>query len=206
MSLHVRDYRQAEKLYDEALHLSRSHGDRNGVAWALHGLSEVARHREDFDRAAALLEEGLRICRELDSKPGIAYLRLASAHVARYQGKLGEARQRYEDALTLLYELGNQRRVGLCLLGLAALDLRENTFERALVLMGAVDPISESGSIQLAPVDQSEYERAVIEIRARMDDSEIERLRRIGREMGLARVLALALSPRHELPVDVSLW
>ena len=205
MSLHVRDYEQAEKLYDEALHLGRNHGDRSGVAWALHGLSEVARHREDFDRAAALLEEGLQICRELDSKPGIAYLRLASAHVARYQGKLGEARRRYEEALTLLHELGNQRRVGLCLLGLAALDVRENRFDRALILMGAVDPISESGSIQLAPVDQSEYERAVIEIRARLDDSEIERLRRIGREMGLARVLELALSPRHALPPDVTL-
>jgi predicted ATPase/DNA-binding SARP family transcriptional activator len=200
MSLHVRDYEQAEKLYDEALHLGRSHGDRNAVAWALHGLSEIARHREDFDRAAVLLDEGLRICRELDSKPGTAYLRLASAHVARYQGDLGEARRRYEEALTLLYELGNRRRVGLCLLGLAALDVRENAFDRALVLMGAVDPIRESGSIQLAPVDQAEYERAVIEIRARMDDAEIERLRRVGREMDLAQVLELALSQRRELP------
>jgi predicted ATPase/DNA-binding SARP family transcriptional activator len=205
MSLHVRDYERAEKLYDEALDLARSHGDRNAVAWALHGLSEVARHRDDFERAAILLEEGLNICGELDSKPGIAYLRLASAHVARYQGNLGEARRRYEEALTLLYELGNRRRVGLCLLGLAALDVRENAFDRALVLMGAVDPISEAGGIQLAPVDQAEYERAVIEIRARMEDAEIDRLRRVGRNMEPADVYELALS-RKAAPISPSPW
>jgi tetratricopeptide (TPR) repeat protein len=205
MSLHVRDYERAEKLYDEALDLARSHGDRNAVAWALHGLSEVARHRDDFERAAILLEEGLNICGELDSKPGTAYLRLASAHVARYQGNLGEARRRYEEALTLLYELGNRRRVGLCLLGLAALDVRENAFDRALVLMGAVDPISEAGGIQLAPVDQAEYERAVIEIRARMEDAEIDRLRRVGRNMEPADVYELALS-RKAAPISPSPW
>ncbi|HYO47767.1 MAG TPA: tetratricopeptide repeat protein [Gemmatimonadota bacterium] len=199
MGLHVRDYERAEKLYDEALDLARSHGDRNAVAWALHGLSEVARHREDFERAATLLEEGLRICRELDSKPGIAYLRLASAHVARYQGNLGEARSRYEEALTLLYELGNRRRVGLCLLGLAALDVRENAFDRALVLMGAVDPISEAGGIQLAPVDQAEFERAVIEIRARMEDAEIDRLRQVGRDMEPEDVFDFARSRKAAL-------
>jgi tetratricopeptide (TPR) repeat protein len=203
MGLHVRDYQRAEKLYDEALNLARTHGDRNAVIWALHGLSEVSRHRGDFVAAAGLLEEGLGMCRELDSKPGTAYLRLASAHVARYQGNLGEARRRYEDALTLLYELGNRRRVGLCLLGLAALDVRENAFDRALVLMGAVDPISEAGGIQLAPVDQAEYERAVIEIRARMEDAEIDRLRRVGRNMEPADVYELALS-RNAAPIPAS--
>ncbi|MGH7571594.1 MAG: ATP-binding protein [Gemmatimonadota bacterium] len=196
MGLHVRDYERAEELYDEALDLGRAHGDPNAVAWALHGLSEVARHRGDFDGAAALLEEGLRICREIDSKPGIAYLRLASAHVARYQGDLGEARRRYNEALRLLYELGNRRRVAICLFGLAALDVRENAIERALVLMGAVDPMSEAGGIQLAPVDLAEYERAVVEIRSRMEDTEIERLRQVGRDMELEEVLDLALSER----------
>jgi len=198
MALHLRDYERAEQLYNEALDSSRAHGDRSGVVWALHGLGEVARHRGEFDGAAALLEEGLRICREIDSKPGTAYLRLASAHVARYQGDLGEARRRYQEALRLLYELGNRRRVAICLFGLAALDVRESAFERALILMGAVDPMSEAGGIQLAPVDQAEYERAVVEIRSRMEDAEIERLRQAGREMELEKVLELALSNRPQ--------
>ena len=199
MGLHGKEYERAEELYEEALDLGRSQGDRNAVVWALYGLSEVARHREDFERAALLLEDGMRICRELDSKPGTAYLGLAAAHVARYQGNLGEARRRYGESLRLLFELGNRRRVGLCLLGLAAIDARENAFDRALILMGAVDPISESGSIQLAPMDQAEYERAVVEIRSRMEDSEIDRLRRVGREMDLVDVLELALSQRADV-------
>ena len=194
MALHMREYERAESLYAEALELGHRHRDRNAEAWALHGLSEVARHRGDFDRAAALLDRGLAICRELDSKPGIAYLRLASAHVARYQGDLPEARRRYGDALRLLHELGNRRRVGLCLMGLAAIDAREGDVPRALLLMGAVDPISEAGEIRLAPIDQAEYERAVVEIRARLGDDEIERLRRAGREMALEEVVELALS------------
>jgi predicted ATPase/DNA-binding SARP family transcriptional activator len=194
MALHIREYDRAEDIYTEALVLGRGHGDRQAVAWALYGLSEVARHREDFDRAAVLLEEGLEICRELESKPGIAYLRLASAHVARYQGDLAEARVRYEEALRLLHELGNRRREAICLLGLAAIDVRESAFERALLLMGAVDPMSEGIGIRLAPVDQAEYERAVADIRSRMDDVDIERLRQKGREMELDEVLELATS------------
>ncbi|HJU87498.1 MAG TPA: tetratricopeptide repeat protein, partial [Gemmatimonadota bacterium] len=192
MSLHLRDYRRARVLYDEALGLGRTEGDRNAEAWALYGLSEVARHMGDFDRASALLEEGMEICRQIDSKPGIAYLRLASAHVARYQGNLAEARRRYEEALRLLNELGNRRRMAICLMGLAAVDVREKAFERALVLMGAADPMTEAGGIHLAPVDQAEYERAVLEIRSRMDDAEIDRLRRRGREMELPQLFELA--------------
>jgi tetratricopeptide (TPR) repeat protein len=194
MDLHVRDYPSAQARYDEALELGRKQGDRNAEAWALYGLSEVARHEGDFDRAAALLEDGLEICRKVDSKPGIAYLRLASAHVARYQGDLPEARRRYEEALGLLQELGNRRRMAICLLGLAALDVREQAFERALILMGAVDPMREAGGIQLAPLDEAEYERAVVEIRARMDDAEIDRLRRRGRDMDLSQVFDLAFN------------
>ena len=65
---------------------------------------------------------------------------------------------------------------------------------RVLILIGAVDPMSEAGGIQLAPVDQAEYERAVVEIRSRLGDAEIERLRQSGREMQLEQVLALAFS------------
>jgi hypothetical protein len=52
--------------------------------------------------------------------------------------------------------------------------------------------MSEAGVIQLAPVDESEYERAVVEIRSRMDDAEIDRLRRRGREMDLPQLFELA--------------
>jgi hypothetical protein len=117
---------------------------------------------------------------------------LASAHVARYQGNLAEARERYEEALRLLHELGNRRRMAICLMGLAAIDLREKAFERALILLGAVDPMSEAGGILLAPVDEAEYERAVVEIRSRMEDAEIDRLRRRGREMDLTQLFELA--------------
>jgi hypothetical protein len=126
--------------------------------------------------------------------------------VARYQGELPEARRQYEEALVLLCELGNRRRVGICLMGLAALDAREGNFPRALTLIGAVEPISEAGEIRLAPIDQAEYERAVVEIRSRLEDAEIERLRQMGREMELDAVLELALSHdpsaslRHQAP------
>ncbi len=134
----------------------------------------------------------MEICRQIDSKPLIAYLKLASAHVARYQGNLAEARRRYEEALRLLHELGNRRRMAICLMGLAAIDAREKAFERALVLMGAADPMTEAGGIQLAPVDEAEYQRADVEIRSRMEDAEIDRLRRRGREMDLTAVFELA--------------
>ncbi len=200
MALHLRDYARAEELYQEALELGRDRGDPNAVAWSLHGLGEVARHRGEYERAAVLLDQGIDVCRELESKPGVAYLGLASAHVARYQGDLGGARRRYEEALRLLSELGNRRRLGICLMGLAALDAKEGNYTRALTLIGAVDPISESGQIRLAPIDQEEYERAVVEIRSRLGDAAIERLRQAGREMELREVLELALSQEAPRP------
>ncbi len=85
-------------------------------------------------------------------------------------------------------------------MGLAALDAKEGNYTRALTLIGAVDPISESGQIRLAPIDQEEYERAVVEIRSRLGDAAIERLRQAGREMELREVLELALSQEAPRP------
>ncbi|HET6616903.1 MAG TPA: tetratricopeptide repeat protein [Gemmatimonadota bacterium] len=194
MNFHLRDHERAEELYKEARELGQRHDDRQAVAWALHGLSEIARHRGDLDRAASLLEEGLEICRELDSKPGIAYLLLASAHAARYQGELITARAAYREALALLADLGNRRRIVICLLGIAALDVREGRFDRVAILSGAIELLSEGAGIRLAPVDESEYEKAEAALRSHFDAAELERLRRKGRGMGLEDVIEFALS------------
>jgi ATP/maltotriose-dependent transcriptional regulator MalT len=163
------------------------------VAWALAGLSEVARQRTDTARADALLEEALAICREIDSKPGTAYLLLAAGHVARYRGQLAEAGDRYREALRLLRDLGNRRRAAIALLGLAALDVREGKLRRAVLLFGAVDRLLDRLGFHIAPVDQEEYERGVSSVRAQLEGPEIDALLATGRAMDLDQAIALAL-------------
>ena len=150
MGLHLRDYDRAQKLYDEALALGRSQGDRNAEAWALSVSARVARHRETSmePRASSMRGSG-----SAGDRPASRNRLPATRIGARgaLQGDLSEARRRYEEALRLLQDLGNRRRMAICLLGLAALDVREKAFERALVLGGAVDPMSEAGGSNSRP-------------------------------------------------------
>ncbi|MBW3661263.1 MAG: tetratricopeptide repeat protein, partial [Gemmatimonadetes bacterium] len=193
MRFNQRRYEDAERLYREALEIDRGRGDRQSTAWSLAGLGEVARHREDLDEAARLLEEGLALCRELDSKPGIAYLLLSSGHVARSRGVVDEAEARYREALPLLGELGNRRRIGVCLLGLAAVAMRKGEIHRALLLFGAVEPMREPMGIQIAPVDEEEFQKAELRVRETLSEEEIQELRRRGREMDLEEAIAVGL-------------
>lgn len=66
------DARQAGRLFDEALDMSRSFGIDYHSARALHGLGELARDEGDAKRAAVLHNEALRLRHQVSNAPGIA--------------------------------------------------------------------------------------------------------------------------------------
>ncbi len=87
-------YPLAVRYYEQALHLFRGLGDREGVAGMLNNLAEVARMGGDYAAAVARYQEARGIAREIGSRHGeIVYLsNLGGASVG-----LGEYRRAEED-------------------------------------------------------------------------------------------------------------
>ena len=104
------DYDRAEELCQEALELSRSLGDSQGVAQAYTGLALVRRTRGDYPGAERLFREALAVYEGLGDEEGIARTidRLALHFVVTGDDDL--ARPLFERSLELFRRLGDSQR------------------------------------------------------------------------------------------------
>ncbi len=55
VAVNLRDYREAQSLGEEALSISREHGDVRVTGRTLHDLGLIAREQGDYERARQLL-------------------------------------------------------------------------------------------------------------------------------------------------------
>jgi tetratricopeptide (TPR) repeat protein len=141
---------EAERLYDEALHLRRAAGDRTGVAHVLSNLGWLAFYARDHARARALQEESLAIRRAGDDPREIAISLMALARVAVADGDQPAARDHLREGLPLLREVGDRWGIALCLEATAGLLARSDP-ARALYLAGAADALRVAIARPLPP-------------------------------------------------------
>jgi predicted ATPase/DNA-binding winged helix-turn-helix (wHTH) protein len=143
------DYPAARALHAEGLVISRTLGDRKGVATALLGTGYRiwAQFPDESDTARAMFEECLAIYRELDERGGVAMALNGLANVALLPGRNHAlARTRYEEALALFVEIGDRHRAGYAMTGIAYVALLSGEsavakvkYEEALTLARDLD-------------------------------------------------------------------
>jgi predicted ATPase len=103
------DHRAAVELFDEALALNRSLGDRLGEAKVVNALGMIAWERADLAAASELWSAGLAGFRGLGDARGTAIVLNNLGLVAREQGRFLEARGRFEESLRIYRSLGDQQ-------------------------------------------------------------------------------------------------
>ncbi len=101
-------FEESESSYARGLALSEEIGDRRGVAIALCGLGNVARHRRDYDRARAALEGSLAIYREMGDRGGISMLLNNLGALASNENQIDRAISLYREALAISREMGDK--------------------------------------------------------------------------------------------------
>jgi non-specific serine/threonine protein kinase len=112
------DYATAHDRIEACISIARETGDREGLAWSLKELGNVAYVKGDHDAAKTAYEESLIHCRAIDDRHGIAGVLHNLGSVALGQEDYARARQLYEESLMLERELGDRTGEAITLNGL----------------------------------------------------------------------------------------
>ena len=125
------DYAYARPVYEEALAIYRSLGDKLGVADVLADLGEVATEEGDYASAVPLFEEGLAIMRELGAARSAANALMNLGWVGLRTGDYANASVPLEEALDLYRSIPDTRGTAFALGGLGEAAMRLGDYELA---------------------------------------------------------------------------
>jgi predicted ATPase/DNA-binding SARP family transcriptional activator len=179
---------------EEGLALDRRRGDQNDVAIGLHNLAEVRTAMGHFEAAIQLCAESMALFRQVENKYGLAFALQAQGDLLGTQGNIEEGKKQLAEGLALFQELGNPQGVAASLVGFAAVAVRQEEWERAARLLGAVEAQIEEGVASLKPPMQLRHQRTVAAVQAQMDEKLFEVAWASGRSMVLEQALAYALA------------
>jgi non-specific serine/threonine protein kinase len=128
------DYTQARELYEAALAMRRTVGDRTRVGDSLHNLGHLALVQLDYVRAQACYEESLQIAREQGDTLRVADGLHHLGWLAHEQGQIDQAVTLYEESLTVRRPLGDLRGIAFTLHNLANVCFDRQDLVRSRVL------------------------------------------------------------------------
>jgi predicted ATPase/DNA-binding CsgD family transcriptional regulator len=129
------DYRATQALYEEALLIYRSLGNRSSIAHTLLGLGEVATEVGDYQSAMAIFQEAHTIMNELGDTYGLARSRAQLGFGALRMGDIEGARIWLEEALSGYEQVDETVGSSLVYSGLGEIALRQGQLDHATELL-----------------------------------------------------------------------
>jgi DNA-binding CsgD family transcriptional regulator len=165
---------------------------RWGVARAQLGLGDLARVRGDFADASKRYTEALAYLREINARPEIARCLSGLGRVATEAGATTLAREHLTESLRLSRDTGTRIGVARGLESFAALAVREDEPERAVLLAAAATALREAAG--LPPLSGARAERYLAPAR-QLGDAAVAELWARGLELSPAAAIAVALEP-----------
>ena len=156
------------------------------MADSLRGLGTLTRIEGDGKAAASLVEESLAVCREIGYRSGEAHALLSLSVLASDRNELEGAVRLHREALALWREMNDAEAVGMTLWRLAGLAALEKKFETAARLLGAAEALRDGVGAIVPPCDHHEYDRAVAEARAGLDEKAFAAAWETGRGLELS--------------------
>ncbi len=185
-------YERAEALQMESLTLKRQAGDTNGIAYSLNNLAECARYQGRYSAAEALLTEGLALAREMGNKHLTAHLLHSLAVVAHNLGEPARSAAAIAESFQLFRELEEQTGIALCLEAIAAAACTRHEDARATRLLAAAETLRDVIGAPLSPVDQSDRDSILSEVRRRLQPEEFAAAWAVGQTVPLEATLTYA--------------
>jgi predicted ATPase/DNA-binding CsgD family transcriptional regulator len=184
--------REAADLGNAALKIMRDIDQRWGVARVQLGLGDLARLRGDHADALHCYTEALAYLREIDSRPEIARCLSGLGRVSMDLGATGLAREHLTESLRLSRSIGTHIGVARGLESFAALAVREDDPQRAVLLAAAAMAMRETSG--LPPLPGARAERYLAPAR-RLGDHVVARLWARGLAMSAEAAIHMALAP-----------
>jgi predicted ATPase/class 3 adenylate cyclase len=191
------NYALATVRLEEALALHRSNDDKSGTAFALSGLAEVAVREQNLEQASRLIEQSLAIRKEIGYKWGIGVSLGTWAWIAMRQLDWDAALVRLRESIRVRREIGDKGGMAWCLERLAEVAIATQDDERAVRIYGAAASLRAAMGSVIDPVDQPEYERNILQLKARLGEGALAKIWAAGYGMSMEQSIADALSERH---------
>ncbi len=125
------DYPSARAVYDEALDLFQTLGDKTYTAITLSNIGNLALMQEDYAAARAFLEDSLDMHHELGNRFYVGYCLWSLAHVARAAGDYARSRAYSAEALEIFRTFGNKQYAAHALNALGHVAFLEGEYRAA---------------------------------------------------------------------------
>lgn len=195
----VGDYAHAVAMLEEGLALFEDLGDASSVANMLNDLGVVARRQGAFDLAANLFEASLAKTRVAGNELGVARTLSNLGHVAADRHDYPRAIALYRESLELQAEVGDIRGIAWSLERMPALPVAWQWPEQAARLFGAAAAARDAAGLPLPPAGRDWYDRAVVEVEARLGNGTFRAAWAAGRALPLSQAIAEGLALGNEL-------
>ena len=183
------DLISAKKMFHESVEVARARGSAHSLTVALGSLGETARIEGDLEAASDYYKKALDAGdRRARSNPiGIILANLGGVSLERHD--YAAAAEYYRESLEIFVELENLLWGSTSIDGLAAIELYVGDPEKAAMLAGAAQALSET----LEEWEQSLRERYVADLREKLDAETFQREWTRGQAMTLREAAAAAL-------------
>jgi len=184
--------REASELATASVDVMGAIDHRWGVARAQLGLGDLARVRGDFTEARQRYTEALTYLREINARPEIARCLSGLGRVATEAGATALAREDLTESLRLSRDIGTRIGVARGLESFAALAVREDDPERAVLLTAAAAALRAAAG--LPPLSGARADRYLAPARY-LGDAAVATLWARGLELSAEAAIAVALEP-----------
>jgi non-specific serine/threonine protein kinase len=189
------NYPAARSLLDQSLEIWKGIGPPQrtlGSAITMNFLGDLALMQNEPERARLLYEETVTDLLDPSDANFLAYAIRRLGQLAWQAGDYERASAYCNESLRLNREVADWRGICACLAGFVAIAVGRQDLETAAVLAAAVESRLSAVGIRLLYLDRLEYEKSVLEIRARLAEKTLEKLWAKGKAMSFEGAIALS--------------
>jgi predicted ATPase/DNA-binding SARP family transcriptional activator len=179
--------------YDESLTLYQQLGDMAATATVMGHKATLLLQQSEHGEARRLYEASYTIAYQLGDKPGLRQALHGLGNLARSKQQYAEAKQFYRQSLAIAAAIGYIGAAVLGVLCLATIACAEKRLERAALLLGAVESLTQTERISLDLDGKAMLEEYMGLVRSGLEASTFVTAWAHGQALILEQAVALAL-------------
>jgi non-specific serine/threonine protein kinase len=196
------DYGAAQSLAEEGLLIWRELNDEAGTAIILAHLGDAMIYQNNAEQAQACYEESLSLFTKLNDKNQTAHLFRQKGLAALHQGDISSAATLCGKSLMLNREIGSHSGIIASIVALSAVGAAQGEMTFAARLLGAVDAMLASDSVQIMAVDRRQFDLTVAAVRAQLREANFAQAWTEGQTLTLEQVITYSTNDPTILHAD----
>jgi tetratricopeptide (TPR) repeat protein len=185
-------------IQEKTLQTARATGNPWALALALSNVGRVASMSGNLDEAYTRFVEAAALFQQIRDRAMYNGTHSEIGHVYRKQGHYPEALTVYRQTIHAWQELGQYAAVAHELECFAFIAGACGQHDRAARLLGAAEALRQSINSSMTPMERREYDQAVAQLRAQMDEASLETAWQQGRLLTMEAAIQFALEGTGE--------